>query len=91
MTRNPTGRVGDEFQIITPTNPAERGCQLSIQFHQRGRAFFEALGKAGIIADWREPDVIRLAPTPLYNSFEDVFRLAEALKQIARTSTLSTS
>ena len=81
----------DEFQIITPTNPAERGCQLSIQFHQRGRAFFEALGKAGIIADWREPDVIRLAPTPLYNSFEDVFRLAEALKQIARTSTLSTS
>lgn len=68
-----------QFRIITPTNVAERGCQLSIQTTKNGRALFNKLTKAGVIADWREPDVIRVAPTPLYNTFEEVFRFAEML------------
>lgn len=71
-------------KIITPENPEERGCQLSLFFHEKGRAVFEQLEKDGIIVDWREPNVIRVAPVPLYNSFEDVYRfgasLAKALK-----------
>lgn len=68
-----------QFRIITPTNVTERGCQLSIQTTQNGKALFNKLTKAGVIADWREPDVIRVAPTPLYNTFEEVFRFAEML------------
>jgi kynureninase len=69
------------FEIITPTNPDERGCQLSILVHGSGKKLFDALTKQGVIADWREPNVIRLAPVPLYNSFEDVYRFGVALKQ----------
>jgi kynureninase len=65
------------FKILTPSNPKERGCQLSIFMLQNGKKVFQKLTKAGIIADWREPNVIRVAPVPLYNSFEDVFRFAE--------------
>lgn len=68
-----------QFRIITPTKVAERGCQLSIQTTQNGKALFNKLTKAGVIADWREPDVIRVAPAPLYNTFEEVFRFAEML------------
>lgn len=68
-----------QFRIITPTNVAERGCQLSIQTTKNGKALFNKLTKAGVIADWREPDVIRVAPAPLYNTFEEVFRFAEML------------
>lgn len=69
------------FRIITPSNPKERGCQLSIFFHTNGKRIFSALQKKGIMIDWREPNVIRVAPVPLYNSYEDVFRFYEALKQ----------
>jgi kynureninase len=65
------------FKILTPSNPKERGCQLSIFMLQNGKKVFQKLTKAGIIADWREPNVIRVAPVPLYNSFEDVYRFAE--------------
>ena len=65
------------FKIITSKNPAERGCQLSILMKKNGRNVFDKVIKAGVIADWREPDVIRIAPVPLYNSFEDVFRFSE--------------
>lgn len=63
------------YRIITPRNPAERGCQLSLLTDDRGKALFDYLAENGAIADWREPNVIRFAPVPLYNSFEDVWRL----------------
>ncbi len=69
----------DEMQIITPLNVEERGCQVSLQFKNNGKKHFKKLTKAGIIADWREPDVIRIAPVPLYNSFEDVWRFSYEL------------
>lgn len=65
--------------IITPSNADERGCQLSLLTKKNGKALFQKLKDNGIIADWREPDVIRVAPVPLYNTFSDVFRLAEVL------------
>jgi kynureninase len=71
------------FIILTPSNPSERGCQLSIFTKQNGKKIFKALTKAGVIADWREPDVIRVAPAPLYNTFEEVFRFGEVLRSVA--------
>jgi kynureninase len=68
-----------KFEIITPTDPSQRGCQLSLLVHERGRELFDFLAARGIIADWREPNVIRLAPVPLYNSFEDVRRAGTAI------------
>ena len=75
------GLSANQLEIITPTDPAQRGCQLSVLVHERGRALFEFLAAQGIIADWREPNVIRLAPVPLYNSFVDVARVGKALAQ----------
>ena len=66
------------FSIITPDS---RGCQLSLLFHRNGRAVFDYLFQKGIIGDWREPNVIRIAPVPLYNSFSDVYKLALALSE----------
>ncbi|MBS1555359.1 MAG: kynureninase [Bacteroidetes bacterium] len=74
---NPSERY---FRIITPSKKNERGCQLSILTHANGKKIFNRITKAGVIADWREPNVIRVAPVPLYNSFEDVYRLGEILK-----------
>ncbi len=71
-------------QIITPADPHWRGCQLSLRLPEIGKAVFESLGRAGVIADWREPDVIRLAPVPLYNSFEDVYRCGQILSELVR-------
>lgn len=71
---------GKHFQLLTPSNPKERGCQLSIFTKQHGKKIFTKLTRAGVIADWREPGVIRVAPTPLYNTFEDVFRFAEIFR-----------
>ena len=73
------GLPTSQLEIITPADPAQRGCQLSVLVHRRGRELFDFLAAQGIIADWREPNVIRLAPVPLYNSFEDVDRVGEAL------------
>lgn len=69
-----------DIKIITPSNPEERGCQLSIQVKNADRALHNKLTEAGVVSDWREPDVIRCAPVPLYNSFEDVFNMVEKLK-----------
>ena len=69
------------FEMITPTNPKDRGAQISLLATHNGRELFEKLTKAGVIADWREPNVIRVAPVPLYNSFEDVFRFAGILRE----------
>jgi kynureninase len=65
------------FKILTPQNPKERGCQLSIYMFEKGKDVFTKLSKAGIIADWREPGVIRVAPVPLYNTFTDVFNFIQ--------------
>ena len=70
-----------KLEIITPADPAQRGCQLSLLVRERGRELFDFLAGRGIITDWREPNVIRLAPVPLYNSFADVRRVGEALRE----------
>ena len=72
----------DTIRIITPENPEERGCQLSIQVLNADKSLHNKLTEAGVISDWREPDVIRCAPTPLYNSFEDVYLMVEKLKAL---------
>ena len=69
------------FLIITPSNPKDRGCQLSIQMKQNGCKVFNRIMKDGVMADWREPDVIRVAPVPLYNTFVEVFRFSEIFKK----------
>jgi len=66
----------DAFSVMTPRDPAQRGCQLSIVVHESGKKVYEALEKAGVICDWREPDCIRVAPVPLYSSFMDVHDFA---------------
>ena len=72
----------DKIKIITPTDPKQRGCQLSIQVKDADKSLHHKLTEANIITDWPEPDVIRCAPVPLYNSFEDVYRMVEKLKEI---------
>ncbi len=74
------------ISVITPFEAQQQGCQLSLMFRTNGKAIFDSLTKAGVIADWREPDqegrgsgVIRVAPVPLYNSFGDVYRFGELL------------
>tara|TARA_B100000508_G_scaffold140085_2_gene140003 strand:+ start:3794 stop:5068 length:1275 start_codon:yes stop_codon:yes gene_type:complete len=69
-----------DFEIITPKEQHRRGAQLSILAHGQGKALFDAMAKAGVVADWREPNVIRIAPAPLYNSYEDVYRFGQILK-----------
>lgn len=71
----------DRIKIITPRDPKHRGSQLSIQVRDADKGLFDKITEAGVIADWREPDVIRIAPTALYNSYEDVFRFSELLKE----------
>jgi len=69
------------FEIITPKEERNRGCQLSILMHGQGKDMFDFISSEGVIADWREPNVIRLAPVPLYNSFEDIFKLGQIIEK----------
>jgi len=74
-------------QILTPHESAQRGCQLSLRLASgghRGKQVFDALGARGIVCDWRSPDIIRVAPVPLYNRFEDAWRFAHALREIVQ-------
>lgn len=71
----------DFFKLLTPANPKERGCQLSLFMKKNGRKIFDRIIKAGVMADWREPNVIRVAPVPLYNTFEEVFRFGEIFRK----------
>ena len=76
-------RLADTLSIATPTDPGRRGCQLSLRVQggrQRGRELFDHLGMQGIIGDWREPDVIRISPTPMYNRYGDVLGFVEAVE-----------
>lgn len=70
----------DNIEILTPES---RGCQISILIKSNGRQLFDKLSKEGIFADWREPDVIRVAPVPLYNTFEEVYRFSEVIKNLS--------
>ena len=72
------------INIITPGNPDERGCQLSILVKKNGRAIFDRLSQQGVIADWREPAVIRIAAVPLYNTRDDVEKFVEILAQAVK-------
>jgi kynureninase len=79
--------ANEELAVITPTAPAARGCQLSVRLHAGatgGRQVFEALRHSGVVCDWREPDIIRLAPVPLYNGFEEVWQAAHHLAGILK-------
>lgn len=83
------GELAEHLEILTPADPAQRGCQLSLRVRagrDAGRLAFERLGRAGIICDWREPDVIRASPTPLYNRHADCQRLVSALADCFRRS-----
>jgi kynureninase len=70
-----------KFEIITPSNPEERGCQLSVFLHGQGKELFHYLMKNGVVVDWREPNVIRFAPAPFYCSYEDMYNFGQILKQ----------
>lgn len=71
----------DRIRIITPSSPKDRGCQLSIQVKNGNKKLFDAITEKGVLADWREPDVIRVAPVPLYNNFTDVYKFVTILKE----------
>jgi kynureninase len=68
-----------DFEIITPLSWEERGAQVSVLLHGQGRPLFDKLMEEGVIADWREPNVIRMAPVPMYCNFEDIFRFGQIL------------
>ncbi len=70
------------IEIITPTGENEKGCQVSMLMLRNGKAIFNELKKHGVIADWREPNVIRVAPVALYNSFEEIYRFGEIISKI---------
>jgi kynureninase len=80
-------QLADVLQVVTPADTARRGAQLSIRViagREKGRALFEYLMAHGIIGDWREPDVIRISPAPLYNRFADCLAFAEAVREWSR-------
>ena len=73
------------IEIITPAIEEERGCQVSILLLNKGKEVFNELSNQGVIADWREPDVIRVAPVPLYNSFEEVWRFGNIIETLFKS------
>lgn len=75
-------QVAPAARVITPGDPEHRGCQLSISFGDRARAVRDELQAHGVVADFREPDVVRLAPVPLYNTFADVARAATTIARV---------
>jgi kynureninase len=74
--------ISDNVEIITPFIPSERGNQLSLVMKENGEVVFNELGEKGVVCDWREPDVIRIAPSPLYNSYADIYFFFEILKSL---------
>jgi len=83
--------AGGELAVITPATPQERGCQLSIRLRSGGgRQVFDALRRSGVVCDWREPDVIRLSPVPLYNSFEEIWQATHRLAKILKERCIAT-
>ena len=70
-----------ELEIITPKKHNQRGCQLSVFFHGQGKTIYEYISSKGVVADWREPNIIRFAPVPLYNKFEDIYHLGQIIEE----------
>lgn len=70
------------IELLTPRGDGEKGNQVSMFMHQKGREIFTGLGENGIFADWREPNVIRIAPAPLYNTFEEVWKFGQVMQQV---------
>jgi len=79
---NETLPAARKINIITPRQEQERGCQVSMLFPENGREVFNGLGSRGVMADWREPDVIRIAPVPLYNTYQEVWLFGSYLRQM---------
>ena len=80
-------QLADSLTILTPTDPEARGCQLSLRLKRsaaEAHKVFDALEAGGFVGDWREPDVIRAAPVPLYNTFADVWEFVAALRRVLR-------
>jgi kynureninase len=77
------GLAGDGVEVLTPRATAERGCQLSLRVRRRPREVMAALAKEGVVCDFREPDVVRVAPVPLYNTYHEVWRFAGILGRVA--------
>jgi len=73
---------GKDISVITPTDLDRRGAQISIQIRQNGKVVFEKLKKEGIIGDWREPNIIRLSPAPLCNTFEEIHQVYSTLTRL---------
>ena len=76
-----SGVLSENIRIITPSNPNERGCQLSLFLTNHGKEVFDKIVEQGVILDWREPNVIRVAPVPLYNTFSEVVAFTEILEE----------
>ena len=81
----------NQITIITPDDPEQRGCQLSLLVPHQGKAVFDFIMQEGVICDWREPDVIRLAPTPLYNTFQEVTRFGNILQEALQATAATTA
>jgi len=75
-------KLTEKLQILTPSDENQRGCQLSLRFEKNGKDVFNKLMESNVICDWREPDVIRIAPTPLYNKFEEVYDFVQIVKSV---------
>ena len=76
--------LGERVEILTPREPERRGCQLSLRLPDVAtstKSLGERLRDSGVVADWRPPDVLRLAPVPLYNRYEDIYRAVRALRR----------
>jgi len=75
-------QASPKFSIITPREPGRRGAQLSIRLPSDGRKICDRLAAAGVIGDWREPDIFRVAAVPLYNSYRDVYLFSQHLSRV---------
>ncbi len=73
--------AGERVELLSPRDPAARGCQVSLRVRERPRELLAQLKQAGVVLDYREPDALRLAPVPLYNTFHDVWRFGQALER----------
>jgi kynureninase len=78
------GQAHNIIQIITPRKQNEKGCQVSMLMLERGKEIFHELRSHGVITDWREPNVIRIAPVPLYNSFEDIWKFGNIIANLIK-------
>jgi kynureninase len=67
------------WRLLTPADPKARGCQLSLFIPSEGKALFDHISSHGVVADWRNPNVIRMAPVPMYNSYSDLYRLQQII------------